>query len=135
MQSMRRSRKSKSAIEPGSENPSGQVVIRSARRRGTDQHGAQGLAVESTPPSLSAASWTVADAKARLSEVLEKARTEGPQVITRNGKETAVIVGIEEWERKTKRKGTLADFLLASPLRGSDVEIERSTDAPREVDV
>lgn len=85
--------------------------------------------------SRSAAPWTVANAKARLSEVLEKARTEGPQVITRNGKEAAVVVGIEEWERKTKRKGSLAEFLFNSPLRGSDIDLERLTDEPRDIDL
>lgn len=85
------------------------------------------------PPSRAEASWAVADAKARLSEVLDKARTEGPQVITRNGKEAAVVVGIEEWERKTKRKGTLAEFLYNSPLRGSDIDLERLTEEPREI--
>jgi len=79
--------------------------------------------------------WTVADAKAHLSTVLEKARTEGPQTITRNGKETAVVVGIEEWERKTKRKGTLADFLLNSPLRGSEIDLERVSCEPRDIEL
>lgn len=79
--------------------------------------------------------WTVADAKAHLSTVLEKARTEGPQTITRNGKEVAVVVGIEEWERKTKRKGTLADFLLNSPLRGSEIDLERVPCEPRDIEL
>lgn len=42
----------------------------------------------------------------------------GPQVITRHGKPNAVIVSAEEWARKTARKGTLAGFLLGSPLPG-----------------
>jgi prevent-host-death family protein len=79
--------------------------------------------------------WTVADAKAHLSTVLEKARTDGPQTITRNGKEAAVVVGIEEWERKTKRKGTLADFLLNSPLRASEIDLERVSCEPRDVEL
>jgi prevent-host-death family protein len=81
------------------------------------------------------APWSVANAKAHLSKVLEKARTEGPQVITRNGKETAVVVGIEEWERKTKRKGTLVDFLLNSPLRGSGIDLERVPCEPRDIEL
>lgn len=79
--------------------------------------------------------WSVAEAKAHLSTVLEKARTEGPQTITRNGRKTAVVVGIEEWERKTKRKGTLADFLMNSPLRGSGIEIERSKERSRDIEL
>ena len=42
------------------------------------------------------AEWSVADAKARFSEVIESARRDGPQTITRNGKPAAVIVSVEE---------------------------------------
>ncbi|MFS8039503.1 type II toxin-antitoxin system Phd/YefM family antitoxin [Xanthobacter sp. AM11] len=77
-------------------------------------------------------SWTVADAKARLSEVIERAQRD-PQVITRHGKPSVVVVSAEEWSRKTARKGTLAEFLLASPLR--DVDLERVRDQPRDPDL
>jgi prevent-host-death family protein len=82
-----------------------------------------------TPPSPPlGGTWTLAGAKARLSEVVDRAQA-GPQTITRNGKPSAVIVSAEEWARKTVRKGTLAEFLLASPLRGADLELERQRDA------
>ena len=68
------------------------------------------------------ANWTIADAKARLSEVIARAHREGPQIITKNGRSTAVVVSIEEWEKKSARSGSLAEFLLASPLRGSDLD-------------
>src|SRR5262249_22972750 len=52
------------------------------------------------------AAWSVAQAKARLSEVIERALKEGPQEITRNGRPAVVVVvAIEEWARKTGRKG------------------------------
>jgi len=54
--------------------------------------------------------WTVAEAKAKFSEVLDRARSGGPQTITCNGQLTAVIVSAEEWERKTRRVGNLAEF-------------------------
>jgi prevent-host-death family protein len=82
----------------------------------------------SSPPV--GGTWTLAVAKARLSEVVDRA---SPQTITRNGKPSAVIVSAEEWARKTLRKGTLAEFLLASPLRGADIELERQRDTPRDV--
>jgi len=85
------------------------------------------------PPSHP--SWTVADAKARFSEVIEKARREGPQIITKNGRSTAVVVSTDEWEKKTARSGSLAEFLLGSPLRGAEVDLERSTDASRETEL
>ena len=85
-------------------------------------------------PSLPPAggTWTLAGAKARLSEVVDRAQA-GPQTITRNGKPSAVIVSAEEWARKTVRKGTLAEFLLSSPLRGADIDLERQQDTPRDV--
>ncbi len=76
--------------------------------------------------------WTVAGAKARLSEVIERAQF-APQTITRNGKQSVVVVSAEEWQRKTVRKGTLAEFLLDSPLRGADLDRERQRDEPREL--
>ena len=69
--------------------------------------------------------WTVAEAKAKFSEVIERAQSDGPQTITRNGRRAAVVVGAEEWERKTKRRGNLAEFFASSPLRGAGVKIKR----------
>ncbi|MGH7718612.1 MAG: type II toxin-antitoxin system prevent-host-death family antitoxin [Gemmatimonadaceae bacterium] len=82
-----------------------------------------------------ARSWAVAEAKARLSEVIDRALSKGPQIITRNGREVVVVVSAEEWERKARRKGNLAEFFAASPLRGSGVPIERLRNAPRDIDV
>jgi prevent-host-death family protein len=77
-------------------------------------------------------SWTVAGAKARLSEVIERAQS-SPQTITKNGKPSVVVVSAEEWQRKTLRKGTLAQFLLESPLRGADLDLGRQRDEPRDL--
>jgi prevent-host-death family protein len=78
-------------------------------------------------------SWTVAKAKAHLSQVIDRAVSDGPQTITRRGRRAAVVIAAEEWERRTMRRGTLAEFLLASPLRGSGIRIVRSKEEPREV--
>lgn len=86
-------------------------------------------ASSSSPPG---GTWSIASAKARLSEVVDRAQA-GPQTITRNGKPSAVIVSVEEWARKTVRKGTLAEFLLTSPLRGADLDLDRQRDAPRDI--
>jgi prevent-host-death family protein len=75
--------------------------------------------------SKQSGAWSVADAKARLSEVLERAITKGPQTITRNGRPAAVVVSVEEWLRKSRRKGNLAELFAASPLRASGVSVER----------
>jgi len=90
--------------------------------------------MEANMPSASKddTNWTVASAKARLSQVIERAQS-SPQTITRNGKPSVVVVSAEEWERKTARKGTLAQFLLDSPLRGLDLDVERLRDEPRDL--
>jgi prevent-host-death family protein len=72
---------------------------------------------------MSTHSWTVAEAKAKFSELIERAKSEGPQKITKHGRTTAVIVAADQWERKAARKGNLAEFLAASPLRGSGIKI------------
>jgi prevent-host-death family protein len=74
---------------------------------------------------MSTQTWTVAEAKAKFSELLDKANSEGPQKITKHGRTTAVVVAAKEWERKTDRKGNLAEFLASSPLRGSGLKIRR----------
>jgi prevent-host-death family protein len=62
--------------------------------------------------------WQVQEAKARFSEFLDKALHEGPQVVSKRGLATAVLVPIEEWKRLQKRaRPTLKDLLLADEPR------------------
>ena len=79
--------------------------------------------------------WTVAEAKAKFSEVIDRATKKGPQTVTRHGRTAAVVVAADEWERKTRRRGNLAEFLANSPLRRSNLRIERQKDRPRKVDL
>jgi prevent-host-death family protein len=69
--------------------------------------------------------WSLQDAKARFSEVVRKAKTEGPQQITVHGREEVVVVSVEEY-RRAKGQPTgevLVKMLQNSPLR--DITIER----------
>ncbi len=84
---------------------------------------------------MTTGAWTVAEAKAKFSEVIDKAKSQGPQTITRSGRTAVVVVAAEEWERKTKRKGNLAEFFAASPLRGAGIKIERIAGRVRRVDL
>jgi prevent-host-death family protein len=85
---------------------------------------------------MAKSTWTVAEAKAKFSEVLQRAENEGPQKITRRGAEAVVVVSKKEWERKTKRKGTLLEFFQNSPLRGSGMEIPpRSKETVRKIEL
>jgi prevent-host-death family protein len=82
-----------------------------------------------------ARAWTLANAKAHLSEVVERALKQGPQLITRHGRKAVVVIAAEEWERKSQRQGTLADFFAASPLRDSGLAVERPHGGLRELDL
>ncbi len=74
---------------------------------------------------VSTHTWTVAEAKAKFSEVLDKAQNEGPQRITRHGRTTAMVVAAKEWDRKANKEGTLAEFFASSPLRGAGLKAGR----------
>lgn len=77
--------------------------------------------------------WAVAKAKARLSAVIDRALADGPQTITKNGRKAVVVVAVDEWERKTRRKGNLAEFLANSPLRAVRLHLKRSRDKARDI--
>ena len=75
--------------------------------------------------------WALQDAKARFSEVVRKAKTEGPQHITVHGREEVIVISVEEYRRvKGRQTGKdLVQVLQQSPL--SDVTIDHeATYAP-----
>lgn len=68
-------------------------------------------------------SWQVYDAKARFSEFLDATLKEGPQIVTRRGIETAVLVPIDEWKRLNEQaRPSLKDILL-DPNGPHDLDI------------
>lgn len=67
-------------------------------------------------------SWQVQDAKARFSEFLEASLTAGPQIVTRRGVETAVLVPIAQWRRLERAaRPSLKELLLAPEPRTDDL--------------
>jgi antitoxin Phd len=59
-------------------------------------------------------SWPVQDAKARFSEFLDACLSEGPQLVTRRGAETAVLVPVDEWRRlQAAARPSLKQLLMA----------------------
>jgi prevent-host-death family protein len=77
--------------------------------------------------------WQLQEAKNKLSEVVDKAISDGPQRITRRGKPAAVVLSTRDYQRLQGPKDSLVDFLRKSPLRGLD--IERTKDLPRKVEL
>jgi len=68
--------------------------------------------------------WILQDAKARFSEVVRRARSEGPQHVTVHGRDEVVVISAEEFHRlKGDRSGQLlVELLRDSPLRDVDIE-------------
>jgi antitoxin Phd len=73
--------------------------------------------------------WQLQTAKQKLSELVDRAIDEGPQVISRHGRETAVVVSVRDYRRMTGDDG-FKDYLVSGPsLEG--VDLERAPDLPR----
>ncbi|GAP09648.1 prevent-host-death family protein [Bellilinea caldifistulae] len=79
--------------------------------------------------------WQLQEAKSRFSELVERTLRNGAQIVTRRGKKVVVVLSYEEYRRLTNPQRNLAQFLLQSPLAGSELKIERDQSLPREVDL
>ncbi|MFH1699280.1 MAG: type II toxin-antitoxin system Phd/YefM family antitoxin [Candidatus Zixiibacteriota bacterium] len=79
--------------------------------------------------------WQLQDAKNRFSEVIDKALKYGPQIVTRRGKETVIIMSVEEYRQLTRRETNLVDFFRKSPLRDVHLNLDRNKDIAREIDL
>ncbi len=80
--------------------------------------------------------WKLEDAKARFSEVVRRAATVGPQLVTVRGKETAVILAAEHYKRllpKQKNVDPLSRFLKGLGLAA--LEVDREVDTGRDIDL
>jgi len=78
--------------------------------------------------------WQLQDAKSKFSEVVERALSQGAQIVTRRGKKAVVVLPFAEYERLTQQNGSPTQFLLASPLADSEISLERDPDMPREIE-
>ena len=75
--------------------------------------------------------WQIQQAKNKLSEVIDDALHQGPQIITRRGVETAVVLSVEEYHKLLVNQNSLAEFFRESPLAGVKLDLKRSADKGR----
>jgi antitoxin Phd len=83
-------------------------------------------------------SWQLQTAKAKFSEVFRRARSEGPQYVTRQGQEAVVILPAEEYDRlkaRSRQPISLVKFFAESPLRDAGLKLQRKPDYGREVEL
>lgn len=82
--------------------------------------------------------WQLQTAKAKFSEVFRLARSEGPQRITRQGKEGVVMISDEQYDRltiKSRQPKSIVQFFRESPLVGVDLDLERDKDTGRDIEL
>lgn len=80
--------------------------------------------------------WQLQEAKNRLSELVRKAAEDGPQVITLRGDDAVVVIAADAYRRLTARpKEGLVAFFRESPLARTPLDLERSRDTGRKVDL
>lgn len=77
--------------------------------------------------------WQVQEAKSRFSELVERALRQGPQVITRRGKEAVVVVSAREFTMMASPSKSLVEFFRTSPLHGAKLDLTRSKEMGRAV--
>ena len=79
--------------------------------------------------------WQLQEAKNRLSRVVGEARRGRPQTITLRGEPAAVVVSFDQYLELTRSRQPLSEFFHASPLGGVELDLERSRDVGREVEL
>jgi prevent-host-death family protein len=82
--------------------------------------------------------WQLQTAKARFSELFRRARADGPQYVTKSGKEAVVVLPAEQFEELTARRRqpkSLVEFFRSSPLVDMDVDFEREPDYGRDIEL
>lgn len=80
-------------------------------------------------------SWKLQDAKARFSEVVQQAKSKGPQEITLRGEPTVIVLSKEEYERLLGSKLSFLEFMRKSPLTKVELNIDRDPSLTREIDL
>jgi prevent-host-death family protein len=79
--------------------------------------------------------WQLQEAKNKFSKLVEKAQRDGPQIVTKHGKESVVVLSVEDYKKIVKPKSNLFQFIQASPLSKTIVIIERDKSFARNVEL
>jgi prevent-host-death family protein len=90
------------------------------------------------PAPITTGNWQIQTAKARFSEVFRLARNQDPQRITLQGKEAVVMISNEKYEElvgRSRQPKSLVQFFRQSPLAGVELDLERSRDRERDIEL
>lgn len=79
--------------------------------------------------------WQLQDAKNKFSNLVDKAQHNGPQVVTKHGKDAVVVLSIDEYKKLIKPKTNLIKFFQSSPLAKEALDFTRSKETPRDIEL
>ncbi len=79
--------------------------------------------------------WQLQVAKNKFSNLVDKAHHDGPQFVTKHGKESVVILSIEEYQKLSKPKSDLLSFFKNSPLSGINLDLARDKSPSRDIEL
>ena len=77
--------------------------------------------------------WQLQEAKNRFSEVVRKASEEGPQTVTKHGKDSVVVLSTEDYRKLEQPKTSLVEFFQKSPLSKIEIDIKRDKSPARPI--
>lgn len=79
--------------------------------------------------------WQLQEAKNKFSEVVRKATEEGPQTVTKHGKDSVVVLSAEDYRKLERPKTSLVDFFQKSPLSTVEIDLKRDKSPSRHVEL
>jgi prevent-host-death family protein len=79
--------------------------------------------------------WQLQEAKNKFSNLVDKARHDGPQVVTKHGKESVVIIAIEDYQKLNKPTTDLISFFKKSPLSDINLDLTRDKSSSRDIEL
>lgn len=79
--------------------------------------------------------WQLQEAKNKFSNLVDKANHDGPQIVTRHGKESVVVISVKDYRKLNKPKSDLVTFFKNSPLFDMNIELTRDKTPSRDFEL
>ncbi len=79
--------------------------------------------------------WQLQEAKNKFSSLVEQAEKEGPQIVTKHGKQSVIVLSVSDYQKMIKPKTSLVNFFKNSPLAKISIKIQRDKSFSRDVEI
>jgi antitoxin Phd len=79
--------------------------------------------------------WQLQEAKNKFSSLVDKAHHDGPQIVTKHGKESVVVIAIEDYQKMNRPTSDLLSFFKSSPLFDLNIDLTRDKRSSRDIEL